>query len=125
VFDPQRTRRCPLCTLHVSVAILKISFVIEDQGMCKIQNTSVTNNVHLYRNGTLSMATEVPISTCRPTPTKFSRVVGREITAAVHMSGRDLWRSKSGASAFIFKIDGLSADRSCMRGLIAAACSAV
>jgi hypothetical protein len=43
------------------------------------------------------MATEVPISTCCPFPTEpFD---GLEITAAVHMSGRDLWLSKSGAQA--------------------------
>jgi hypothetical protein len=43
------------------------------------------------------MATEVPISTCCPIPTRpFG---GLEITAAVHMSGRDLWRSKSGVQA--------------------------
>jgi hypothetical protein len=39
------------------------------------------------------LATEVPISTCCPIPTRpFG---GLERTAAVHMSGRDLWRSKS------------------------------
>jgi hypothetical protein len=45
------------------------------------------------------MATEVPISTCCPIPTRpFG---GLEITVAVHMSGRDLWRSKLGAQAHL------------------------
>jgi hypothetical protein len=43
------------------------------------------------------MATEVPISTCCPIPTRSFG--GLDITAAVHMSGRDLWLSKSGAQA--------------------------
>jgi hypothetical protein len=45
------------------------------------------------------MATIVPTTTCCPIPTRpFG---GLEITAAVHMSGRDLWRSKSGAQAHL------------------------
>jgi hypothetical protein len=43
------------------------------------------------------MATEVPISTCCPIPT--GPFGGLDITAAVHMSGRDLCLSKSGAQA--------------------------
>jgi hypothetical protein len=51
------------------------------------------------RHGTLRLATEVPISTRCPFPTRpFG---GLEITAAVHTSGRDLLRSKSGAQAHL------------------------
>jgi hypothetical protein len=45
------------------------------------------------------MAPEVPISICYPIPSRAFG--GLEITAAVHKSGRDLWRSKSGARAHL------------------------
>jgi hypothetical protein len=67
------------------------------------------------------MATEVPISTCCPIPT--GPFGGLEIIAAVHKSERLVAFKIRSASAFKFKIDGLTAARSALPGLIAAAYS--